>query len=110
MFSDHDNQSNAAAAAPAPESETVPNNAHTETNSTLESAAQQTARAAASLQRYLEDRSSMVKTFALQGLADLARQDAQLREPARRIIEERLRTGTAAMKARARKLLKELQI
>ena len=71
---------------------------------------QERARAAASLQRYLEDRSSIVKTFALQGLADLARQDAQLREPARRIIEERLRTGTAAMKARARKLLKELQI
>ncbi len=47
MFSDHDNQSNAAAAAPAPESETVPNNAHTETNSTVESAAEQTAPAAA---------------------------------------------------------------
>src|SRR6267154_3710814 len=72
--------------------------------------AQERARAAASLQRYLEDRSSMVKTFALQGLADFARQDAQLREPAQRIIEESLRTGTAALKARARKLLKELQI
>ncbi len=72
--------------------------------------AQERARAAASLQRYLEDRSSMVKTFALQGLADFARQDAQLREPAQRIIEGSLRTGTAAMKARARKLLKELQI
>src|SRR5229473_2586778 len=46
MFSDHDNQTNAAA-APAPESETVPNNAHTETNSTVESAAEQTAPAAA---------------------------------------------------------------
>jgi len=71
---------------------------------------QERARAAASLQRYLEDRSSIVKTFALQGLADFARQDAQLREPAQRIIEESLRTGTAALKARARKLLKELQI
>jgi len=67
------------------------------------------ARAAAALQRYLEDRSSIVKTFALQGLADLARHDARLREPARRTLEENLRTGTAAMKARARKLLKELQ-
>src|SRR6266852_1470043 len=47
MFADHDNQTNAAAAAPAPESETVPNNAHTETNSTVESAAEQTAPAAA---------------------------------------------------------------
>jgi hypothetical protein len=66
-------------------------------------------RAAASLQRYLEDRSSIVKTFALQGLADLAGQDASLRELAKQAIEESLRTGTAAMKARARKLLKELK-
>jgi len=74
------------------------------TLSTLEKA-----RAAAALQRYLEDRSSIVKTFALQGLADLARQDTSLRESTRRILEESLQTGTAAMKARARKLLKELQ-
>src|SRR5260370_11243532 len=47
MFSDHDNLTNAAAAAPAPESETVPNNAHTETNSTVENAPQQTALPAA---------------------------------------------------------------
>src|SRR6202163_1990694 len=40
MFSDHDNLSNAAAAAPAPEAETAPNSAHPETNSTLESAAE----------------------------------------------------------------------
>jgi hypothetical protein len=66
--------------------------------------------ATAALQRYLDDGSSIVKTFALQGLADLARQDASLREPARRTLEESLRTGTAAMKARARKLLKELKI
>ena len=66
-------------------------------------------RAAGALKRYLEDRSSIVKTFALQGLVDLAKQDASLREPVRRILEERLRAGTAAMKARARKLLKELQ-
>jgi len=37
MFSDHDNLSNAAAAAPAPQAETAPNSAHLETNSTLES-------------------------------------------------------------------------
>lgn len=65
-------------------------------------------RAVTSLQRYLEDRSSIVKTFALQGLADLTRQDSSLRELARRAIEESLQTG-AAMKARARKLLKELK-
>jgi len=67
------------------------------------------ARAAAALQRYLEDRSSIVKTFALQGLADLAQQDANVRGSVRRTLEESLRTGSAAMKARARKLLKELQ-
>ncbi len=66
-------------------------------------------RAAESLQRYLEDGSSVVKTFALQGLSDLARRDASLRELAKRAIEESLRTGTAAMKARARKLMKELK-
>jgi hypothetical protein len=65
-------------------------------------------RAAENLQRYLEDRSSIVKTFALQGLADLARQDASLREVAKQALEESLRTGTAAMKARARKLMKEV--
>jgi hypothetical protein len=66
-------------------------------------------RAAESLQLYLEDRSSIVKTFALQGLADLARRDASLRELASQAIEESLRRGTAAMKARARKLIKDLK-
>jgi HEAT repeat protein len=76
----------------------------------LELSKLETERAATALQRYLEDRSSIVKTFALQGLANLARQDSNLREPVRRALEESLRTGTAAMKARARKLLKELKI
>src|SRR5712664_1476138 len=35
MFSDHDNLSNAAAAAPAPESETAPNSANPEPNATV---------------------------------------------------------------------------
>src|SRR2546421_250030 len=43
MFSDQDNLSNAAAAAPAPEAETAPNSAHPETNSTVENAAEQAA-------------------------------------------------------------------
>src|SRR5712664_80852 len=47
MFSDHDNQSNAAAAATAPEAESAPNSAHPETNSTVESAAGQSAPPAA---------------------------------------------------------------
>src|SRR5229473_5390874 len=44
---------------------------------------QERERAAAALQRYLGDRSSIVKTFALQGLADFARQDARLQETAK---------------------------
>jgi len=75
----------------------------------LELSARERERAVAALQRYLEDRSSIVKTFAMQGMADLARQDPSLRETTKRILEESLRTGTAAMKARARKLLKELK-
>jgi small subunit ribosomal protein S1 len=43
MFSDHDNPSHAAAAAPAPESETTPNGAHPEAAATAEDAAEQTA-------------------------------------------------------------------
>src|SRR6266850_2394929 len=38
MFSDHDNLSNAAAAAPAPESQPAPTGANPETNATVESA------------------------------------------------------------------------
>jgi hypothetical protein len=75
----------------------------------LDLSARERERAAAGLQRYMEDRSSIVKTFAMQGLADLARQDPSLRETAKRISEESLQTGTAAMKARARKVLKGLE-
>jgi hypothetical protein len=58
-----------------------------------------------SLQRYLQDRSSIVRTFALQGLADLARMDASLRDGVVEILRTATRNGTAAMKARSRKLL-----
>jgi hypothetical protein len=66
-------------------------------------------RAATALHRYLEDRSSIVRTFALQGLADLSRSDAGLRGHVRGLLETSVRAGTAAMKPRARKLLKELK-
>lgn len=64
-------------------------------------------RAAQTLQLYLEDRSSIVRTFALQALADLSRSDAKLRPLVKEILEQSIVRGTAAMKARARKLLKE---
>jgi hypothetical protein len=61
--------------------------------------------AASLLSRYLEDRSSIVKTFALQGLADLAKDDSGLRAKVIEILRESSRKGTPAMKARSRKLL-----
>ena len=64
-------------------------------------------RAAAALQRYLDDRSSIVKTFALQGLAELSRNDANLRAKVKLVLEGAVQSGTPAMRARARNLLKK---
>jgi len=64
-------------------------------------------RAAAILESYLEDRSSIVKTCVMQGLWELALQDARLRERVIELVRELTRTGTAAMRARGRKLLAE---
>ncbi|MFI5104730.1 MAG: hypothetical protein ACHP79_07390 [Terriglobales bacterium] len=61
------------------------------------------------LNNYLDDRSSIVKTFALQGLADLAQDDPGLRPRVLEILREATRTGTAAMKARSRRLLSRLE-
>jgi hypothetical protein len=52
---------------------------------------------------YLEDRSSIVKTSALEALADLASSDAI------ELLREASRNGTPAMKARSRKLLLRLE-
>ena len=64
-------------------------------------------RAATTLQHYLDDRSSIVKTFALQGLADLAQNDAVLCAMVKPLLEEAARSGTPAMRARARHLLRK---
>ena len=61
------------------------------------------------LNSYLEDRSSIVKTFALQGLADLAQDDPSIRPRVIKILREATRNGTPAMKARSRKLLLRLE-
>lgn len=61
--------------------------------------------AIAMLNSYLEDRSSIVKTFALQGLADLAQNDPGIRPTVMEILRATNRNGTPAMKARSRKLL-----
>lgn len=57
---------------------------------------------------YLEDKSSIVRTMAMQTLADFAVEDAQLRKRIVPIIEYLTREGTAAMRARGRKLLRQL--
>lgn len=57
---------------------------------------------------YLGDRSRIVRTFAMQALADLAEQDADLRPEVIRVLEERTRTGSLAMQSRGRKLLRQL--
>jgi hypothetical protein len=63
-------------------------------------------RAADAVHHYLDDRSSIVKTFALQALADLSQNDATLRGNLKQLLEQAVQSGTPAMRARARKLLK----
>lgn len=59
--------------------------------------------------RYLRDRSRIVKTFAMQGLADLTKQDPSLTNSIRPILSSLTKTGSAAMKSRGRKLLAQLR-
>jgi len=75
----------------------------------LSLAAAERRRAASLLQLYLDDRSSIVKTFALQGLADLAAQEPSLRGGVIELLRQSIRSGTPAMKARSRKLLARLE-
>ena len=64
---------------------------------------------AKTLESYLEDRSSIVKTFAMQGLADLTNQYPSSRLGVTDLIRSLVRTGTPAMRARGRKLLQYLE-
>src|SRR5215813_14912675 len=52
------------------------------------------------LRTYLDDRSSIVKTFAMQGLADLAASDKQFLPETMELLSNLTRTGTPAMRAR----------
>lgn len=61
------------------------------------------------LESYLDDRSSIVKTCALQGLADLTEEDPNIRPKVLELLREATRNGTPAMKARSRKLLLHLE-
>lgn len=62
------------------------------------------------LRGYLEDHSRIVKTFAMQGLTDLAIQEHRLRAPVRRLISSLTRIGSPSMKSRGRKLLSRLKL
>jgi hypothetical protein len=48
-----------------------------------------------------------VKTFAIQGLAELAKGDARLEREMAELLAQYCRSGTPAMMARSRKLLKQ---
>jgi hypothetical protein len=57
------------------------------------------------LKLYLLDDAIIVRVCAMQGLADLARQDSSFQPDALKLVNSRLRSGTPAERARARKLL-----
>ncbi|MGB6973425.1 MAG: hypothetical protein WBD67_01950 [Terracidiphilus sp.] len=69
----------------------------------------QARRAASTLQTWLDDRSSIVKTAALHCLADLTRSDPSLLPDVLDILRTKGRSGTPAMRARSRILLKKLE-
>lgn len=66
-------------------------------------------RTAAAVYGYLEDRSSIVKTAALQCLADLTRHDPASIPEVIDVLRLHGRSGTPAMRARSRHLLKRLE-
>ena len=61
------------------------------------------------LRGYLEDRSVIVKIFALQAMFELSLRESSLRIPVQALVESFTRTGTPAMRARGRKLLSLLK-
>ena len=56
---------------------------------------------------YLVDRSAIVRTCALDALVTMAADDARLRPTARRVFDDASRSGSAAVRARARRLSAE---
>lgn len=66
-------------------------------------------RSAGILRTWLDDKSSIVKTAAMHGLADLTRHDASLRAEVLETLRILSRSGTPAMRARGRILLKQME-
>jgi hypothetical protein len=58
---------------------------------------------------YLRDKSSIVKTWAMQAIWDLAAADPKLKAQIIPLIEELTELGTPAMRARGRKILQQQQ-
>ena len=58
---------------------------------------------------YLNDKSKIVVTFALQALADFAAKDKKLRSRVIRVLEDLSDTGSPAIKSRGKKLLGRLK-
>jgi hypothetical protein len=65
-------------------------------------------RAAALFKGYLDDKSRIVQTFALQALADLALADASLQPEVIATIQRQAQSGSPAVRSRAARLLKQL--
>jgi hypothetical protein len=71
--------------------------------------ATETARAAAVLRSWLDDKSSIVKTSAMHGLAGLTRWDKSMLPEVLDMLRILSRSGTPAMRARGRILLKRME-
>ncbi len=71
--------------------------------------ATETARAAAVLRSWLDDTSSIVKTSAMHGLAGLTRWDSSMLTEVLEMLRVLSRSGTPAMRARGRILLKRME-
>ena len=61
------------------------------------------------LRSFLDDDSRIVRTFAMQALADFAEHDEQIRSWLLPLLAKLTRTGTPAMRSRGRKLLARLE-
>lgn len=76
----------------------------------LELTAKERDSAIAVLFEYLEDKSSIVRTMAMQALADFAVRDERLRKRIVPVLEFLTKEGTPAMRARGRRLLRQLSL
>jgi hypothetical protein len=61
------------------------------------------------LQGWLDHKSSIVKTCAMQGIAELTRQDLSLKDEVLDLLRVLSRSGTPAMRARGRVLVEQLE-